>query len=210
MDLHRDRRPFIPRSVLASLFVLAASHVGGAEEKPTEYEVKAVYLFNFAKFVEWPSIPADEGEEGRFTLCVLGRDPFGRLLDRALAGETLHGRRAATRRIATAQEASSCRMVFISESETGRLEQVLRTLGEESILTVSDMDDFSSRGGMIQLVLEEDRVRFEVNLTAATKAGLALSSELLKVARGVRKDSSDLRRGPAPREIQSVRELIER
>jgi hypothetical protein len=197
MDLNRNRRRFTPQGILAGFLFLAAYRAGGVEEKPTEYEVKAVYLFNFARFVEWPRhSPEEEEDEVRFTICVLGRDPFGSVLDRVLAGEILHGRRAATRRIASVQEASGCRVIFISESEKGRLRQVLGALREKSILTVSDMDGFAARGGMIQLVLENDRVRFEVNLTAATNVGLGLSSELLKVARGVRKDSSNLRRGP--------------
>jgi hypothetical protein len=206
MHLSRTRRCFTPPGTLAILLVLAASPAGGAEPKPTEYEVKAIYLYNFARFVEWPAgAPEREGgrDAERFTICVLGRDPFGQVLDRVLAGETLHGRRAAAKRISGAREASGCELVFISESERGGLGETLRLLREKSILTVSDMDDFSTSGGMIQLVLEDERVRFEVNLAAATKAGLRLSSELLKVARAVRRDSSVLRRGPVPDGPQS-------
>ena len=194
MDLSRARRRFTLPGTLAILLALGAHPAGGAEPKPTEYEVKAIYLYNFARFVEWPAgAPGRDAE--RFTICVLGRDPFGQVLDRVLAGETLHGRRAATKRISSAREASGCQLVFISESEREDLGEALGLLRETSVLTVSDMDGFSSRGGMIQLVLEEERVRFEVNLAAATNAGLRLSSELLKVARAVRRDSSQLRRG---------------
>jgi hypothetical protein len=87
-------------------------------------------------------------------------------------------------------------MVFIGASEKSRLGEILGALNERSVLTVSDLDDFAERGGMIQLVLDEDRVRFEVNLTAATRASLALSSELLKVARAIRRNSSGMRRDP--------------
>ena len=194
----RDGKRPRPRGLPSLLLFSLASSViaaGGMVEKPSEYEVKAVYLFNFAKFVQWPaSEPSDETDA--FTVCVLGEDPFGRTLDFTLAGETLHGRKTATKRIESTRDAEGCRIVFVSGSEERRLRSILEALEGSSILTVSDMDDFAERGGMIQLVMENDRVRFEVNLTAATAVGLEMSSELLKVARGVKKGSRFLRGGP--------------
>ena len=191
------------------LFSLASSVIaaGGVVEKPSEYEVKAVYLFNFAKFVQWPA-GEPSGETDAFTTCVLGKDPFGQTLDFTLAGETLHGKKTATKRIESARDARGCRIVFVSASEEQRLGSILAALQGMSVLTVSDMEDFSERGGMIQLVMENDRVRFEVNLTAATSAKLVMSSELLKVARGVKRGSSFLRANPSlPRSARDDREL---
>ena len=157
-------------------------HLHGQPETPSESEVKAVYLYNFGKFIQWPVEPGQDA----FVICVLGEDPFGPILDRILEGETLDGRPASPRRIADVGQAEGCRIVFISSSEARRLTPILEGLKGSRILTVSDVTDFASRGGMIELVVEGERVRFDVDLNAARAAGLVLSSELLKVARRVR------------------------
>lgn len=151
--------------------------------KPTEYQVKAAYLYNFGKFIRWP---ASTGKNSSFAICVLGRDPFGPTLDATLAGESIDGQKVTAARPARAQDAAECRILFISSSESGRLNETLAALDKANVLTVSDMPHFTERGGMIQFVLEGDRVRFEVNLPVAQRAGLTLSSELLKVATAVR------------------------
>ena len=156
------------------------------QSKPAEYQVKAVYLYNFSKFVEWP---ATSGEEDSFAICVLGHDPFGPALDSTLLGEKVDNKNIVARRIVDVQEASKCRILFLASSEAARMKQILVSLGKASVLTVSDLPDFSVSGGMIQFVMEDNKVRFEVNLSAADKAGLTLSSQLLKVATTVRKDS---------------------
>src|SRR5271163_1895864 len=148
---------------------------------PTEYEVKATYLYNFGRFVEWPS-NATAPTGGSFTICVLGQDPFGQILDAILAGESINGASLAAARISKPQEAMNCRILFISGSEGSQLKQILVVLDGTSVLTVSDLPKFSQRGGMVQFILEGKRVRFEVNLTPVEHAHLTLSSELLKVA----------------------------
>lgn len=151
----------------------------------SEYEVKAAYLYNFGRFVAWPrDVPADHAPE--FTICVLGRDPFGPALDTTISGEKIGGRSVVASRISEIEKASTCRVLFISSSESKRLKEVLAGLGRRSILTVSDMPEFVQQGGMVQFVLAEERVRFEINKAAAQQAGLSLSSELLKVAVKVR------------------------
>jgi hypothetical protein len=142
--------------------------------------VEAVYLLNFGKFVEWPAKVDAPGES--FTICVLGQYPFGPALDKTIAGESIDGRKVAVRRITKPQEAMNCRILFISLSEETRLPDILKTLDNASILTVSNVPKFSQLGGMIQFVVEANKVRFEVNLARAERAGLSLSSELLKVA----------------------------
>jgi hypothetical protein len=160
-----------------------------AQDRPSEYKVKAVYLYNFGRFVEWPA-NATRAKNEDFTICVLGQDPFGPALDATLAGETIDGKGVVAKRISTSQEAGDCRILFVSSAEDGRVNKVIGALDKEAILTVSDMPQFSQKGGMIQFVIEGNKVRFEVNLTAVQHAGLTLSSELLKVATAVRKNPS--------------------
>lgn len=154
-------------------------------QKPTEYQVKATYLYNFSQFVQWP--PQATAASNSFDICVLGQDPFGSTLNTILANETIAGKRVAARRISSSQDAVSCRVLFISSSESGRVKEILNALGNASVLTVSDLPQFTVHGGMLQFLLMDDRVRFEVNLAAAERAGLSLSSELLKVAIDVRR-----------------------
>ncbi len=149
--------------------------------RPTEAQLKAVFLFNFGKYVTWPVLPLEN-----FSICVLGRDPFGASLDAIVSGETLAGKPATVRRIRGAQEASSCQIVFISSSEEAHLQSMIAALARSgNALTVSDLPHFVQQGGMIQFVEEGNRVRFVVNLAAARRAGLVLSSELLKIAKVV-------------------------
>jgi hypothetical protein len=161
--------------------LLAAPHLQGQQPAASEYEVKATYLYNFARFTEWPAKDADV-KDNSFAVCVLGRDPFGSVLDTILAGEAIGGKQMVHRRISSAQDAGNCRILFISSSEKSRLKETLAALEKMSVLTVSDIPDFSVHGGMIEFVVERDKVRFQVNLETAGEAGLTLSSELLKVA----------------------------
>ena len=161
--------------------LLATPNVQARQSTASEYEVKATYLYNFARFTEWPAKDAGEKND-TFAVCVLGQDPFGPILDTILAGEAIDGKHMVHRRISAVQDAGNCRIVFISSSEESRLNETLAVLGKMSALTVSDISDFSARGGMIQFVVERNKVRFEVNLQTTGRAGLMLSSELLKVA----------------------------
>ena len=167
--------------------LVGASCLHAQQANPTEYEVKAAYLYNFGKFVEWPAKVTAASDF--FSICVLGEDPFGSTFDATIAGESINGKKVVVRRITKPQDAVSCRILFISSSEEGRLQEILAMLGNTSVLTVSDLSQFTRRGGMIRFVMEANRVRFEVNLTTAEHAGLTLSSQLLKVAISVRRGS---------------------
>jgi hypothetical protein len=176
-------------AVIVTWVLAAVPCLRAQSSKPTDYDVKAAYLYNFGHFVEWPANVAPAQNES-FTVCVLGQDPFGPVLDATLAGETIAGKRVAAKRISTPQESGNCQILFLSSAEDARLNATIKTLNKQAVLTVSDMPQFSQRGGMIQFVLEGKRVRFEVNLAAVQHAGLTLSSELLKVATTVRRNSS--------------------
>jgi YfiR/HmsC-like len=153
--------------------------------KPNEYQVKAAYIYNFGKFVKWPAASA-ASQSGFFSICVLDGDPFGSVMQSTLAGQSIGGGPVIVKSITKPHDATDCRILFISSADESRLQEILSTLGQSSVLTVSDIPDFSKRGGMIQFILEGDRVRFEVNRASAEGAGLTLSSDLLKVAAAVR------------------------
>jgi YfiR/HmsC-like len=178
------KRP--PLRLIAALgwTLILSSFLLGQTSQPTDYQIKAVYLINFARFIEWPDKGAPEDEF--FTVCVLGHDPFGKTLDMTLAGEKIAGRSVVAKRISTPQDSVNCRILFVSSIETGWVNRMAETASKQGVLTVSDMPHFASRGGMIEFVTDDKRVRFEVNLTAAQRAGLTLSSELLKVATVIR------------------------
>ena len=170
------------------LALVQISVVEAQQAKVSEYQVKATYLYNFGRFVQWPAT-ATATKSDSFSICVLGQDPFGPTLDTTLAGEKLDGKPLTVKRISAPQDAGDCRILFISSTEDSHLKDILVALDESGVLTVSDMPAFSRRGGMIQFVLDGDKVRFEINLTKAETAKLTLSSELLKVATNVRRNT---------------------
>jgi hypothetical protein len=174
---------------LAALTAVACGCVAlHSQAKASAYQIEAVYLFNFSRFVQWPP-QSGAAKSEQFRVCVLGDDPFGAALDATLLGENNHGAKLVAQRISKPQETSGCRILFVSTSEESRLKEIFSALDGANVLTVSDIRDFSQRGGMIQFVQADGKVRFEVNVTNANNAGLTLSSDLLEVALAVRKDS---------------------
>ena len=174
-------------ALVIPLIVIAAQCLQAQKSGPTENEVKSAYLYNFGKFVEWPTKATSVGEF--FTICVLGDDAFGSTLETTIARESINGKEVMVKRVAKSQDAMSCRILFISSSQQSRLKEILTELENTSVLTVSDMPEFTRRGGMIQFVVEANKVRFEVNLTSAERTGLTLSSQLLKVAIDVKRSA---------------------
>lgn len=153
-------------------------------ERSLEYPVKAAFLVNFAKFTEWPA-ESQQAQAPVVTICVLGRDPFGDVLEKTAAGRSVGGRPIAIQRHRSLDAVGACHVLFIASSETQRLAQIIERLAAEPVLTVSEDDGFARRGGVIGLVVESNLARFEVNLRAAQRTGLLLSSKLLGVARVV-------------------------
>lgn len=175
------------RLLLAAVLALPAAAVPAAGRRAATpaAEVKAVFLLNFTKFVEWPleSFPAPQSP---IVIAVLGADPFGAALDQAVAGETVNGRPLAIRRFPTLAELEPCHILFISASEEESLPGILRRLRRTGTLTVSDMDGFAARGGAIQFREERGRLRFAISQEAAERAGLKVSARLLSLASAVR------------------------
>jgi hypothetical protein len=151
------------------------------KDQSLEYQVKSAFLLNFTRFVEWPPI---ERAGAPFTVCILGHDPFGGALDRMVQGETVEGRRLVIQRIRR-EQTHACQVVFVDRTEKER-PRLLAGFGR-GVLTVGEGDGFLRDGGMIAFVIENRRVRFDINQTAASGAGLRISSKLLNVARSVEK-----------------------
>jgi len=146
----------------------------------TPSQVEAAYLYNFEKFVSWPS---DAGQDpAPFAICILGEDSFGETLNSLIADETHQGRKLVARRLSSVAAANECQILFIGQSEESRLAKDLIVLQKKPILTVSSLPGFLEHGGMIQFLLENKKVRFSVDLPPAEQSGLVLSSQLLKVA----------------------------
>jgi len=145
----------------------------------SEYQVKAAFLLNFGKFVEWPAqvLPA-----GELDICVLGDDPFGSDLDDTLAGRTVGNRSVQARRIGDPAAARGCAIVFVSRAGAERVKAVLDSLRGAPVLLVGEQDRFANQGGMINFVEVDQKIRFEINEAAARQAGLKISSQLLKLA----------------------------
>jgi hypothetical protein len=146
----------------------------------SEYQVKAAFLYNFVKFVEWPADGL--GNPGTLTIGILGKDPFGEAIEE-VRGKTAKGRRIVVLRLHGVEELKECDLLFVCASEKGRLPQILKAVQNARTLTVGDQDSFCQAGGMVNLVFVKNRVGFEVNLAAASRARLRVSSQLLRLAR---------------------------
>ena len=150
-----------------------------------EYQVKAVFLYNFAQFVAWPA-SAFPDSAAPLVICVLGQDPFGPYLDETVRGETVQAHPLIVQRSHRVEEIRNCHILFVGRQEQERLGEILDTLKGRPALTVSDAEGFAKRGGMIRFVTDRNRIRLRINLEAARAANLALSSKLLRPAQIVR------------------------
>jgi hypothetical protein len=164
-------------ALLIGLLLLA----GDASAALSEHRLKAVFLFNFSKFVEWPP-SAFAASDAPFVIGVFGRDPFGSDLDDVVRGETVNGRRLQIQRVQTVQDAAACQILFIPESERANLDEILAALSRSNTLTVSDLDGAARNGAMIRLVTDHDKIRLRINVESARAAGLTISSKLLRAS----------------------------
>jgi hypothetical protein len=172
----------IRRALCLAMMWLALPSSPAAQRSPfDEREVKAVFLFNFVQFVDWPA-NAFSGPEAPVVIGILGNDPFGRLLDDVVQGETVKGRPLVVTRFRRVEDIKACHVLFISPSETERYEHILAALEAQPTLTVGETENFTARG-MVRFLTEKNRVRLEVNVEKTKAAGLTISSNLLRAAR---------------------------
>jgi hypothetical protein len=155
----------ILRKIFAASLWIATAWTAFAQSAPNEYEVKAACLYNFLKYVEWPA-PAFAAADNPWIIGVLGEDPFGTV-----------------RRAAQLEDITPCQLLFLGRSEKGRVKKVLANLQGASTLTVSEFETFAEQWGIINFVMSGEKIRFEINLSAAQRAGLKMSPKLLDVAR---------------------------
>jgi uncharacterized protein DUF4154 len=187
-----DRSRLIPRfawrkfgrfAALACLLLATSAHLG-AQESLTEYQVKAAYLFNFLKFVEYPS-ESFADPLAPMVIGVVGEDPFGSSLPQVVMGKTIQGRDLVVHVYRGGEDLHGAHVLFISASEKKRVPTILASLRGSSVLTVSDEAGFLDAGGMIQFLNDNGRVRFAINTEATSRANLKMSSKLLSLARPV-------------------------
>lgn len=166
------------RWLVFSLLAILSTAAVAAAQRPSQDEVEAAYLYNFGKFVRWP----DTAGQGPLRLCVAGPDTFEQTLSRLVAGEQIAGRALQVGRVQRPEEVAGCAILFIGTMDDARERGFLAGTAGKPVLTVGNAPDFLAHGGMIQFVPVEDHVRFAVNLDAANRCRVGLSSELLKVA----------------------------
>ena len=170
---------FAPLCLLQIAAAFSANAQASTALSPSDLE--AAYLYNFGQFIEWPTPQADP-PPAQFSICIVGKDEFGSTLDSLIQNDTVKGHTIIAKRLPSIAVVDSCQILFLSSSEKIRLAKDLDVLREKPILTVSSIPGFLDQGGMIQFLVQDNRVRFAVNLASATHVHLALSSELLKVA----------------------------
>jgi hypothetical protein len=171
----------VKRVSLAALLCAALLPQVPRAESPvvTEYHVKAAFLYNFSRFVNWP-----QAIEQTFRICVIGENPFGDLLD-PLIGKSVHDSVLVVEEHSTLENIHECQLAYISPSLEKQIDAVLTELKKHPILTVSDINGFTHAGGMIELNLNGKKVSFAINTNAADTAGLSISSKLLSLATNV-------------------------
>ena len=170
-----------------NLYMLLLGGIGMAyaqNSKILEYQVKAAFLFNFAKFVEWPE-HAFADSTAPIVIGIIGVDPFGNDLDSMVVGQTIRGRNLEVKRFRRLADLQFCHILFISASELPRLKRILEKINNASVLTVSEVANFTNAGGIINMFNLENKVRFAINLNSAAHSGIKISSRLLKLAENI-------------------------
>jgi hypothetical protein len=173
---------FCAIALAALLSLAAASSIRAQAGTSVEYQIKAAFLFNFAKFVDWPP-DAFPNDKSPITLCVFGHDPFGSALDEIIQGKTINNRALLARRTNELPDLKPCQLVFVDKEADKGLSDVLNSLKGTSALVVGESEGFAERGGGIQFFLEDNKLRFAINVDAVQRARLTVSSKLLALAR---------------------------
>ena len=176
---------YIAALISIAILVSAATPLSARAEEPLlhEYRIKAAFLYNFAKFIQWPESAFIDPESPVF-ICILGKDPLMGALQ-SITGKTVRGRRIVISHSKNVMSVKRCHILFVAESEKSRAKHTISKFKGKSVLTVSDMDDFVKAGGMIGMVRLENKIRFQINLVSAQDSGLTISSQLLKLAQNV-------------------------
>jgi hypothetical protein len=172
--------------ILPALFIVITKplYINAETSKFDEYEVKSAFIYNFIKFIEWPD-ESTKKQSVPINLYVIGHNPFGEALS-YMQGKQIRGRSININKTNTLKGLTNCHILFISSSEKGHLHEILKSTKGTNILTIADTEGFAEKGIMINFYTEEERVRFEINLDAARRANLTISSRLLSLSKIVR------------------------
>jgi hypothetical protein len=173
-------------SVAVAVMLLALRVPGEAMD---EYQVKAAFLYNFAKFVEWPAGVFKTAKDPML-ICVLGHNPFGNALEEAIGGKSIAGRALAYRQVSDSESAAACQILFVGLADSKHFRSLLENLKPMGILTVGEAPGFASDGGVINFKLDDGRVHFEINVDAAEQKQLHISAKLLSLAQIVKSERS--------------------
>lgn len=178
-----SKTPYLRRSLATA--VLAAAMLLGwfapqARAQYSESEIKAAFILNFAQFSKWPA-KAFADADGQFTIAIFGDDSLGGALEKTCRGQSVGGRKVVVKRTRRLDDLKNCQIVFVSRSDSGRLEEILANIQGANVLTVGESDRFARQGGAFGFVMDKDKIRFEVNPGAARRAGVEVSSRLLKL-----------------------------
>lgn len=166
--------------------VIVSGLILAQAQTPSEYQLKAAIIYNFPKFVEWPSL-ASTDLNLPIVIGILGEDPFGQEIDGVINGKTANGRRLVIKRFSSLKEFAPCHILFVSSSERNNLKQIVATVAGSGVLTVGETDRFAEAGGVIHFNMIGGKVRLIINLAAAERASLRISAKLLSLAHVIRK-----------------------
>jgi hypothetical protein len=166
---------------LVALVLLQDSQYVLAQAPSREYQLKAVFLFNFTQFVDWPA-NAFENTQSPLVIGVIGDNPFGAYLAQTVSGEKINGHPLTVQYYQNEEEIKSCQILFVNVNETKKQEQVLETVKGKNILTVSDDPDFLKQDGMIRFVTNNNKIKLQINMDACKESKMVLSSKLLRLA----------------------------
>jgi len=175
--------------VLAAILLACALGIplnAEAAEDRTAYQVKAAFLYNFAKFVEWPQ-DTFKNADSPINICILGASPMGPILQETVRGKLVDGRPLAVREFANSSQSAGCQILFVSASEQKRLRAILEATKSSNLLTVGETESFAADGGVVGFTLDQGRIRFDINLQAAQMQRLKISSKLLSLANSVKR-----------------------
>ena len=191
--LRRAVTRFNPHADVAALafisFAMIPGAIATAHAQVEVYALKAALLSKFGLYVEWPS-SAFSSPTSPFNLCIAGEDPFGKSLDKVVAGERINDRNVVSRRLKTVGRNSGCHILYIGGSDEQRGEQIIEAVRGGSVLTVSDAGGSTTAAGIIDFVIKDNRVRFDIDDEAAAQNGLVISSKLLSLALNVKRRAS--------------------
>jgi len=167
--------------VLCAIAVLALSGLPVEAQVSREFQIKAVFLYNFAQFTEWPE-NAFPNEKSPIVIGIVGPDPFGPTLEETVRGETIQGHPLTVEHYARVADIKACHILFITQPEIRHIDDILKSVKEKPVLTVADTDGAASAAAIIRFVVENNKVHFRINPEAARAANVSLSSKLLRVA----------------------------